>query len=99
MCLCVSCCVEANAVVKKAEAEAKAVEMRGTAEADALRKQLEALAYTPGPEWLRLLQVSPCSFLVLLKNTICFFDWFLELDNVMDVIAALPVAMLFVYLQ
>jgi len=49
---------EANAVVKKAEAEAKAVEMKGTAEADALRKQLEALEFTPPSEWMRLMQVA-----------------------------------------
>ena len=49
---------EANAVKKKAEAEAKAIEMRGNAEADALRKQLEALEFTPQSEWMRLMQVA-----------------------------------------
>jgi uncharacterized membrane protein YqiK len=52
---------EANAIVKKAEAEAKAVELRGHAEAEALRKQLEALEYTPPAEWMRLMQVRAVS--------------------------------------
>lgn len=51
---------EANAIVKKAEAEAKAIELRGNAEAEALRKQLEALEFTPPAEWMRLMQVCPC---------------------------------------
>ncbi len=41
---------EANAIILKAEAEAKAIEEIGAAEAEAKVLLMDALAYTPGPE-------------------------------------------------
>ena len=47
---------EANAVIAKAEAEARAIELIGFAEAEAKETLMNALSYTPGAEWVRLMQ-------------------------------------------
>jgi hypothetical protein len=49
---------EANAIILKAEAEAKAIEVIGAAEAEAKTTLMDALSYTPAPEWIRQLQVA-----------------------------------------
>jgi regulator of protease activity HflC (stomatin/prohibitin superfamily) len=57
---------EANAIILKAEAEAKAIEEIGAAEAEAKILLMDALAYTPGPEYVpRALSVVCCVDMLL----------------------------------